>query len=1220
MDYTLEENDIYMVGDAEIRERGLADHHIASGNDLYSTSIPQIITKVFRVSMRLDNIRRTTEEENRIRHVLVDITFDNVVIEKPTIANLKTKREELMFPIMALRKDCTYKAPLFVDMNIKATAVMMDGSTETREDNSIRHFKLCHMPIMVGTKWCNRHGLSREALENLHEDPSDPGGYFIIRGVEWVIDCVENILFNEERIFRNEGYKKEVMRCEFISKPGDGNLNSDQLVIRWNNDGQLTVEIWQDKLKEIQFPFFLIFRMLGWTTDRQIFDNILLEYDSATSAKIATFLEKAMTMRYPRFANASSLFTQNDVLQYVAEQIKEPAFAHLDVDNNPENYQKITNYILDTMDTHFLQHLGTTPDSRDNKLRFLCTLIHKIFLVFLGKIAPTDRDSYNGKRVHAAGVLYTKLFKTYFNASIIQQVRRKMISDFKSMSFYHINLSNSIRNGGIDVSAFDKYITQAISAGSKSEIMVNRQKRINRLSSQLHNQKNYMGKISVLRQVTASSTSNAKQSDREKQLRQVHMSFLGYICVTHSPEGSNVGKNKQFTLFAHLTRASSSEVVKDMLRGDPDVIPLEKTTFRDISGQKLHSVYVNGDLIGYCGSSIALANKYRKLRRELKLSPETTIVWKSIENKVRFWTDVGRVMRPLLIVYNNERDPEHVAALSGRAPLAHNEPFIQGIALTKKHIEGLYAGRIGTADLLRDGVIEYISADEQENTYICPSYDTLREEKHNDLKEYTHCDIAQAISGITAVTSPYADHNQVQRTMFRCSQCKQACGHYAENGPYRPDKDVFLQYHVEEPMVKTVANRYLPPNGLNVIVAIACYTGFNVEDSFIFNKGAIDRGAFNGYKGTFYKTELEQHEEFANPDASNTENIQSANFGHLRGGIPVVGTVLHKDDAVIGKIMKISKKTDDTIQYVDRSIIYKSNESAVVHDVIVDTNEDGDTFCKVILRKPRPVGIGDKFAARSGQKGTVGLFLDEADMPMTADGMRPTIIMNPHGIPSRMTIGQLIESFMGGLCAEKATQTDGTMFKKIDIESAQAELEALGLSNNGTHRFYSGITGQYIDCMVFAGPTFFERIQKFTADQQYSIARGSTDCLTHQPLDGMSANGGLKMGEMERDVLVAHGAMRLLAEKWFNHSDGYTEYVCRCGKAAIVNSHAGHYKCKHCGDNGDFVAYPTSWSAKLFVQELESMNIGIRRQPEPHTYDVHDMGGGMRIEDHGPIE
>lgn len=811
-DYTINADDIFLVGDAVIDEKGMVNHHITSADDLYEIGIPQIMSQVFEINMSLYDIKRITDEDKEIDRLEVVINFQNVIIDKPTMLNYNSGKSEILFPNVALTKEKTYKSTLKVDVIIKVTAVMKNGYVKTR-NATVEGFKICKMPIMVKSKWCNTYNLSKEALVKLHEDPSDPGGYFIIRGVEWVIDCVENILFNKVRIFHNEGYRKEIMRAEFISKPGDFYLNSDQFIVRWLNDGQITIEIRRVKLSDIHIPFYLIFKMMGWTTDKQIFDNVLLGYDTPTSKNMTQYLVNAFNAKYLHMPDSRYIHTQTDALRYVAEQIKETAFAYLDLENNPEEYQKITNFLLEIFDTHFLQHMGTSLTSREKKLRFLCIIFRKMFLVNLGNMEVTDRDSYNSKRIHAAGTSYAKSFKTNFNASIVQLIRRKITKDFKTSTFDELDLSSAIKSSvyGVD---FERAITQSITAGNKSQVTISNRVRVNRLSSQLLNRKNQLNVFSTLRQVTATTSDSAKQSERASEMRRVHMSFLGYICVTHSPEGEKVGVNKQLAIFAFVTKASFSEVIKDIILDDEEIFQLNTIDYKDIDERKLCNVYVNGDWIGCCADALYIAQKYRQKRRDFVISPEITIVWDNTQDEVYFWTDVGRVIRPLLIVYNNQRDGKQ-----------KKSTFEQGIALKQHHIDKLYAKTLDFEGLLRENIIEYISAEEQENMYLSPDFDTLKQNKNNILCEYTHCDIPQSMFGITALTSPFADHNQAQRIVYQTSQSKQTCGLFAKNWPYRADKDTFLQYNNETPVVKTVANKYLYPNGSNCIVAIMCNTG-----------------------------------------------------------------------------------------------------------------------------------------------------------------------------------------------------------------------------------------------------------------------------------------------------------------------------------------------------------------------------------------------------------
>jgi DNA-directed RNA polymerase beta subunit len=364
---------------------------------------------------------------------------------------------------------------------------------------------------------------------------------------------------------------------------------------------------------------------------------------------------------------------------------------------------------------------------------------------------------------------------------------------------------------------------QAITSGNKSQIMVNKKAKTNRLSSQLVGRKNQIAVYSTLRQVSTTSADSSKQSERANEMRRVHMSFLGYIDLMHSSTGEKVGINKQLAIYAGILKATSSQIIKDTLLQDKDVIPLDKTTSITIFNEGLRNVYVNGEWIGCSKDCLALAFKYRKLRRSFDIHPLTTIHWENTQDEVYFWVDVGRAVRPLIIVYNNKRDPE---MFPNDKYVKSKGNFKQGTAVSQKVIDGLKTGEMDMEYLLRNNIVEYITAEEQENCYLCSRFDVLREDKENELKEYTHCDIPQAVMGLTSLTGPYASHNQLPRITFQTSQCQQTCGVFALNWPYRCDKDTFLQYVCETPLVKTMATKDICPNGCNAIVAIACYSGY----------------------------------------------------------------------------------------------------------------------------------------------------------------------------------------------------------------------------------------------------------------------------------------------------------------------------------------------------------------------------------------------------------
>ena len=1206
-DNKLDKDDLILIGDSLIDQKGLISHHLESANNFYRNGIKQIITEGFKTERELINKRNITPEDQEIERIFCKVTYTDVQLRPPTMMQFLTSKETLLYPKVALTREQTYSGSLLISCEVKAIAYLKDGTSKERVDQSVKSFKICSLPIIKGSIMCNTYNKSREALVQMGEDPMDPGGYFIVKGGEWAVDCTENMLFNQAKIYINEGYGKSRVRCEYMSKPGDTYQNSDYTLIRFSRDNTITIEIARNELNEVQIPFFIIFRALGWNSDKDMIDWIVLDYENDANKSIFNYTVDGINANYGN-KQYRDTYDSYECLKMIVDAIPEEKIAYYKLKENPDNMHNATNLVLKIFDTHCLPHIGMTPASRHEKLKFLALLIRKTLQVYLRYIPQTDRDSYRNKRIHAAGSNYAKSFKTYFNQAVVLPIKRRILKDFGSASFSQVNLANMVKSA-IYADDFERLIVQTITSGNRAYLKMKKTNIVNRLNTQLLNRKNQLNVLATMRQVSATSADSAKQSERASEMRRVHMSSIGYICVVHSPtEGERVGINKQLSIFTTIAPTSSSEIIKQKVKDDEMVIPESKLTPEMIFRGNYARVFVNGFLMGYCKDSIDLIDKYRSKRRKLEINPHMTIFWDNTQNEVHLFVDDGRLTRPLMIVYNTDRDKEYFTnnTTTNTKNTTNTKEFKQGIAITQEDILALYEKRKTIDDLLREQKIEFITPEEQENCLICPNYEELQKNTNNRLLQYTHCDIPQAMLGITALTSPFANHNAAPRITYQTSQAKQTCGYYSLNWASRSDKETFLQYINESPLIRTMANKYIFPNGCNIMMAIMCYTGYNVEDGQIFNKAAIDRGLFDGSKFTFVKTEFEHKEELGAPDASKTDGLKSANYGKLVDGIVQKGQLIQNEDVLIGKYMPLPKGVSDKYLYTDRSIVYKETEPAVVRFTIYDRDNDDNKFAKVAMRKPRPTAVGDKFSSRSGQKGIVCALLREADMPFTEEGIRPAILFNPHGLPSRMTETPMIEALLGNLCAIKGAHSDATMFKQNDIESIADQLEECGMHRYGYERMISGITGEYIDTMVFFGPNFYQRLQKFIIDAEYAVRHALTDAVTMQCLDGAGSQGGLRIGEMERDVLAGHGASLFIHEKFYKHSDGYTEYICRCGKPAIVNHHENLYKCKECKDNADIVAIPSSWSSKLFMQEMESCNVGIRRIPIPFTYERYD--------------
>ena len=388
-----------------------------------------------------------------------------------------------------------------------------------------------------------------------------------------------------------------------------------------------------------------------------------------------------------------------------------------------------------------------------------------------------------------------------------------------------------------------------------------------------------------------------------------------------------------------------------------------------------------------------------------------------------------------------------------------------------------------------------------------------------------------------------------------------------------------------------------------VMVAIASFTGYNQEDSIIFNQEFIDRG---GFSLTLYKTEKDEDKKTygdeeirCKPDPIKTKGMNFANYDKLNhSGIIPENTHLENKDVIIGKVVPIKGNRNDhtkIIKYQDQSKIYRTHEECYVDKNYIDRNGDGYTFCKVKTRTYRIPSIGDKFSSRHGQKGTIGIIMKPEDMPFADSGIRPDIIINPHAIPSRMTIGQLKETLLGKILCKLGLFGDGTSFNQLPIKFISKELLKNGFERHGNEVLMNGMTGEQIKSSIFFGPTFYQRLKHMVNDKQHSRSIGPMVVLTRQPAEGRSRDGGLRFGEMERDCMAAHGSASFTRERLYSVSDKYELFVCKkCGMFAIFNNIQHLHLCKTCGNRVSFSRIKIPYACKLLFQELITMNIAPR--------------------------
>lgn len=1355
MDIITNENMVTLVY-SEIEERGIAGHHLDSMNLFYKEGIVQIITDVFSIKKTIKNNRVGTEEDNKIKEIIYEVKFTDVSLLRPSVSSFNTGDSHLMFPNNAMENNLNYSCQLLLSAEVKATGLDEDKHNIVEKTEKFENFKCSYIPCMLRSDLCNTKYYTREALKGVKEDPNNLGGYFIFNGTDWAINNLESLTYNSFHVYKNS-HQKEIARGNFLSKPGDAYENSYQIILRYLNDDSITIEMTSNKPENFVIPFYLLFRAIGITNDADIIKFIVYDIDNKTNdpniISLMTILEKSFNANAGIFEPIRNERNAFNVLNFLGEKYLNIVNSK-NIDKNEFDKTNVINKMLTSIDRFVFPHISNLPEDRVKKLKFLGYLINKLLLVSMEVVNVSDRDSYSNKRIFPAGLSFAKAFKTHFNVSVINEINKKLENAFQSRSFGDVKLA-SVVTQALNNDTLETSLSTAIVGGSKI-ITVKTNKITNKMSTGTVIHNNDLNIISILRGINTSSTSasSSKQTERADDMRRVHPSAIGYVCVTQSAEsGENVGLSKQMASMTSISYSTSSDVLKDVLYADPLLISLDKIPLEDIVLKKLTKVFVNGDWIGCINGSYDFVKKYKELRIMEKIHYLTTIVWSILLREIYFWVDAGRLLRPLTIVYNNY--DKYVEA-KGKIP------FKTWHKLTNKHIEGLKNMTITMNDLRKEGVIEYISPEEQENAYLAYNMEYFYNHQNDITYKFTHIDVEQAIIGLLALSSPMPDHSNGARNTLFVNHRKKATGWFCLNYPYRMDKNTTMQWYGERPIVSAFTDSIVTPTGYNTIVLLALHGGVNQEDSITMNQSSIDCGLFNASQYNFELTTIENNENVGMSDITHTSDMKKGStYENIENGLVKVGTVLKKGSVLVVKNIKKTDKIVNEHNYIDKSIIYKKEEPAIVERVVSTENNRGENIIKVKLRSNRPIIVGDKLcladdheiytedgfidiknitmenkvacfidgkvkykkpkkyymydceeilyeingneinqkvtaghkmyvskdninfelktirsiydekenyyymkwtetkfdnmiypfyrteinsnpyihwddislvhyngfvycltvpghllfirrkgifswtgnSSRTGNKGIVGNTLPRCDMPFTETGLVPDLIVNCHSIPTRMAINQIIECTLGLTAVNKGSFIDAMAFKNISIDESIEELEKFGIKYGGHTRMFNGITGQYLDSLMFIGPTVYQRIQKFILDEYYAVKSGPTSPMTHQPLNGKQQHGGIKLGYMEVDCLSASGSMRALESKFHKDSDGLKLQICKtCQKRAIYNKNEHIWKCAICGFSADLVEVNSTWSTNLLLSDLNTANMDLKLEVEPFIY------------------
>lgn len=1173
-----------MIGEYRLKEK--SNHQTKSMDSLHTTGFQQIFTRVFRIEGIVKNTRKTAEDAD-ITEIRFSVTPRDLEIKKPTVYN-RTGAARAVTPVEAHQRSISYELTIGVKaVDITLTAVLENGGTRVRKE-VVENVNLTMFPCCVGSNACYTHNMTNEALKQMHEDPMMPKGYFILRGGMWSIEANENLTSNTLHVHRSAGHQNELTRATFISKPGDAFENSFQVIVKLLNDGQIVIELTLGKDDKVTIPFYLMYRAFGIVQDEKIADMIVngVHNRDPVTAKLNSYIEAALKAKDKRFTPIENSNDPMEILVFISEVMKKAEDENAAKKNvNVQKYR--VNRFLNVIDNIFFPHIGMTTADRVQKLKFLSYIIRKLLYVHADILSPTDRDGLQNKRVHPAGISLAKVLKTRYNLTIVQQIIRAFTTKIPTVSFSQIN-AKSIFEDAIRGDKLKEAIVQLMSPSKNAK---DTGSRINPNNLYI---KNNLNAVAAGNNVVAPKPPMGKSNDRAVEMRMTHPTHLGFYCISSSTDsGEQVGMNKQLAISASISGASPSGVLRDFIIEHGPIVR-DPAPF-EISRDRLAIVLVNGYPVGYVKNAYDFVQRYRKYRRHGEIDRRASIVWEVRTNEVSFWTDYGRMHRPLLIVYNNIAEYD-AAAIAGK-PI----PFKQWIGLTREHIQMLIRGEITMADLENDGIIEYISPEEQLNAHIAFNISKLRSNESNVLYQYTHVDDERAIFGVTALAAVLAGMSNAVRTTMQTNQRKQAASWPATNFPYLAIKNTTVAHYVDKPLIGALTDELTIPSGQNVIVALMCHRGYNVEDSIDANMSSVDRGMFDVSQFNVQKAECQRDSEFRMPRESDTSNIhRDAKMTHIDEKHPYArrGSILRRGDVIVAKVGKASR--GGPRPYSDQSIIHKKEETARVVNVFDGDNADNERIIKVKTCSHRPLRDGDKLSSRTGNKGIVAKLSPACDMPYTAEGVVVDAIVNCHSVPTRMALNQVAETALGISGAIDGALHDGTAMRKIDVRKLIEDLAGKNYKYAGHQRLYNGITGEPMDTMIFVGPCHYMRLEKFVLDEQYANNRSVTSALTFQPLQGKAADGGLRIGEMEKDTLCAQGATQVLKTKFHDDSDGVIQVICRnCKSPAISNAALGYYRCNRCRDQAKFVSVRMTRTALLAYYRIAGM--GVRMEFDVET-------------------
>ena len=1204
------------------------NHHLDSYRELIKNHIPKIIKAENPITMI------KFEDDKTSLNMQVDVYIggknsDLIYIDHPI--TIENGVQKIITPNDARLKSITYESHIYTDVLIEITN--RDGDVYSK---IIEKVAIGSIPIMLHSDICILNNNGKKVLQRLGECIYDGGGYFIIDGKEKVIIAQETETNNRlivGRLKDDDDFSfKGKIKCS--GETGESVLiprmiefylvkTDDDVTEKFSNHkGAIYVSL---PSIEGKIPLFILFRALGIESDKEIYETIFgADNHPIETSYFENFIRPSVYNNYyirDFDKEKIYIYTQEEALNYIKFRTK---------------YQT-----LDYVKYLFAADILPNISLFENKGKYLGYLVKDFINISFGIQRESDRDNYYNKRIYTSGFLLAELFQEAYKRL------RKTIRDTMDNFYYYNAWKNKDEYSGfitkdniyrlipvvLIANTFAKSLKGRWGLETDEDPDLAKVQDLSRIS--------YIGFLSHLRRVNMPIDRTIKVTAPHK----LHPHQWGIMCPYETPDGEAVGYLKNLAFITKVTAGTNPEFIRQCLL-DIGVIPIEFYNLK--LNRNICKIFINNSWYGITNDPIRIMRILRAYRRNALINILTSVLWNNTMNEIRIYVDVGRAVRPLIILnkgqtqifnnkYNNWFDLIIGKYNNYKEKQRNEEIYYKDEYVNPQTLE-VFKGKSEEEilELLESGgaMIEYIDPQESDGCFIAMT--------QGDVSEFhTHLEINPSMMlSVVSANIPMSNHNAAARNVFHAAQTKQAIGIYASNFNKRFDTFRFIQHYPQKAIVNTRHSQFtgsdMMANGANLIVAIMTYTGFNQEDSLIINRQSIERGLFHL---SYYKTisdstkKINDYERvvFANPlkfkeklreDAEKSgKNFQDFDLklknarydlldddGCIKEGsyIPkgqkaiIIGKILIKETLREIKRGLLIEKEKVTL-YIDQSVTSDDTYYGYINKVHKDSKPQEDIkVWKVRLMKIKIPEFGDKHCSRHGQKGVIGMILPEEQMPFTKDGIRPDLIVNPHAIPSRMTIGHLVECVYSKLCCLQGLLGDGTVYINFDYEKIYSQLENNKYHKHGNEILYNGQTGKQMNTEIFIGPTYYFRLKHMVAEKINARGIGPVMQLTRQPTGGRRNAGGLRIGEMERDSLISHGISRFIKESMMERSDKYRWRVCNnCGTIPVYNNKIKDAYCNLCG-NTQINIIETPYTFKLLNQEFEGMGVQIRYNCE-HT-------------------